>query len=113
MPANDIVAARQNRRSAVDARARGVTDNEQPMTDAELFIVEVEDHCEPRLVGHAGCSYSSPPQPPATALALVRALLGCPATPPVMSGSPWRCAIAGGHRTIRLHPASPAGQLRL
>jgi hypothetical protein len=79
----------------------------------ELLIVEVDDHREPRLTGHPGCSYTSPPQPPEQALALVRVLLGCPPGELSAGGGSWRCAIAGGHRTIRLHRAQHDGQLRL
>lgn len=82
-------------------------------TDSRLYIVEVDDRCNPHLVGHTGCSYASPPQPPVQALALVHALLGCPQNPLAVDESPWRHAIAGGTRTIRLHHASPTGQLHL
>ena len=44
---------------------------------SQLYIVEVDDHCNPTLSGHSGCSYTSPPQPEVQALALVRALLNC------------------------------------
>ena len=30
---------------------------------SQLYIVEVDDHCNPTLSGHSGCSYTSPPQP--------------------------------------------------
>jgi hypothetical protein len=33
------------------------------MNDPHLYIVEVDDQCDQRLAGHAGCSYISPPQP--------------------------------------------------
>lgn len=36
-----------------------------------LYIVEVDDQCNPQLTGHTGCSYTSPPQPEVQALALV------------------------------------------
>jgi hypothetical protein len=81
--------------------------------DSQLFIVEVEDRCQAQLVGHSGCAYASPPQPAAQALALVRALLGCPQNIVQVTDSPWRCAVAGGRRTIRLHPASADDRLRL
>ena len=79
----------------------------------QLYIVEVDDHCQPQLVGHSGCSYASPPQPAVQALALVRALLGCPQYELRVADGPWRCAIAGGNRTIRLHTAHADGQLHL
>lgn len=78
-----------------------------------LYVVEVDDSCEPRLTGHGGCSYASPPQPAVQALALVRLLLGCPQDELRADGGPWRCAIAGGKRTIRLHAAAADGQLHL
>ncbi|MGO9959179.1 MAG: hypothetical protein ACLP50_24960 [Solirubrobacteraceae bacterium] len=81
--------------------------------DSHLYIVEVDDQCAERLAGHTGCSYASPPQPQPQALALVRALLSCPQYHLEISQAPWRIAIAGGQRTIRLHPASPTGQLSL
>lgn len=74
------------------------------------YVVHVDDAVEARLVGDSGCSYVSPPQPRAQALALVRMLLGC--VEPGGDG-PWRLAIAGGRRTIALLPAKPDGQLVL
>ena len=44
---------------------------------SQLYIVELDDQCNPQLTGHTGCSYTSPPQPEVQALALVRALLNC------------------------------------
>jgi hypothetical protein len=79
----------------------------------QLYIVEVEDRCAPQLAGHSGCGYSSPPQPAAQALALVRLLLGCPQLSLHPNESPWQRAIAGGRRTIQLHHARPDGQLHL
>lgn len=35
-----------------------------------LYIVEVDDQCNPQLTGHTGCSYTSPPHPEVQALAL-------------------------------------------
>jgi hypothetical protein len=80
---------------------------------AQLFIVEVHDRCEPRLVDYPGCHYSSPPQPAKQALTLVRLLLGCPTDQLDAGQAPWQCAIAGGRRTIRLHTAHADGQLHL
>ena len=48
--------------------------------DAELVIVVVRRVVSAALAGHAGCSYTSPPQPREQALALVALLLGCPTT---------------------------------
>ncbi len=77
---------------------------------SRYYVVHVDDAVEARLVGDSGCSYVSPPQPRAQALALVRMLLGC--AEPAGDG-PWRLAIAGGRRTIALLPAQPDGQLVL
>jgi hypothetical protein len=82
-------------------------------SNPQLYIVEVDDHCAQQLVGHSGCSYASPPQPAVQALALVRALLACPQRDLHVTDSPWRSAIAGGSRTIRLHAAHADGQLHL
>ncbi len=79
----------------------------------ELFIVEVADVCEPSLVGHTGGAYASPPQPAEQALALIRVLLGSPPVELRIGGGPWRCAIAGGRRTVRVLAAQPDGQLTL
>ena len=83
------------------------------MSDQPLFIVEVTDDCAQALTGHPGSSYASPPQPEAQALALVRVLLGSPQRTLGIAQSPWRCAIAGGKRTIALHQTTGAGQLAL
>ena len=77
----------------------------------QLYIVEVDDHCNPQMTGHTGCSYTSPPQPELQALALVRALLNCTQGPITIADAPWTGAIAGGRRIIRLHPAQADGQL--
>ncbi len=86
------------------------------MTDhPTLYVVEVNDTCAEPLVGrgHTGCTYASPPQPAGQAIALVRALLGCPQRLLDPAQTPWHCAIAGGQRTISLHAATAAGQLAL
>ena len=83
------------------------------MTNIALYIVEVNDNCVEQLAGHTGCSYASPPQPAVQALALVRVLLDCPQHPLDTTQTPWKRAIAGGQRTVRLHAATPAGQLSL
>ena len=81
---------------------------------AQLFIVEVHDRCEPRLVDHPGCRYSSPPQPAEQALALVRLLLACP-DPPARARQDVRGSAPSpaGKRTVRLHAAHADGQLHL
>jgi hypothetical protein len=80
---------------------------------SQLYIVEVEDQCNPHLAGHAGCSYTSPPQPEVQALSLVRALLNCTQGPLAATDAPWSSPIAGGRRAIRLHPAQADGQLTI
>ncbi len=76
------------------------------------YVVRVEDHVAHPLAGHEDCRYMSPPQARPHALALVRALMACPA-PEIDGHGPWRSAIAGGQRTISLQPAQPDGQLLL
>lgn len=83
------------------------------MSGQPLYIVEVEDDCAQVLTGHPGSRYASPPQSEAQALALVRVLLNSPQRPLRITDGPWRCAIAGGKRTVRLHVATGAGQLAL
>ena len=80
------------------------------MADQSLFIVEVDDQCDHRLVGHSGSSYASPPQPEVQALALVRVLLGSSARALAVQEE-WRTPIAGGQRVVRLHRAGANGQL--
>jgi hypothetical protein len=78
----------------------------------QLFIVEVDDRCEPRLVGRPGSRYRSPAQPTEQALALVRILLARPSHE-LEAGGAWQCAIAGGQRTVRLHAAHADDQLHV
>ena len=59
---------------------------------SRYYVVHVDDAVETRLVGDSGCSYVSPPQPRAQALALVRMLLGC--AEPAGDGG-WRSPAAG------------------
>ena len=81
------------------------------MTDTQLYVVEVDDQCDYRLAGHVGASYTSPPQSETQALALVRILLGNFRQPLQVTDAAWRTPIAGGQRSIRLHPAVADGQL--
>lgn len=83
------------------------------MSDRQLYIVEVDDQCDPRLVGHSGCAYTSPPQSEVQALALVRTLLGCPQHTLTPADTPWHAPIAGGRRIIRLHAVQADGQLTI
>jgi hypothetical protein len=79
----------------------------------QLYIVEVDDQCNPQLAGHTGCAYASPPQPEIQALALVRVLLNCAQSPLAIDDAPWSGPIAGGQRIIRLHTAHADGQLTI
>ena len=83
------------------------------MAQRQLYIVEVDDQCDPRLVGHSGSSYASPPQPEIQALALVRMLLGSSTRALAVGEAPFRTPIAGGQRVIRLHRAGADGQLQI
>jgi hypothetical protein len=77
-----------------------------------LWMVEVVDDRDPRLSGGRQCTrYASPPQPLAQALALVAVLLNGPEDEPTVEAGPWRLAIAGGRREVRLHRASADGQM--
>ncbi|HTU31193.1 MAG TPA: hypothetical protein VMF07_17515 [Solirubrobacteraceae bacterium] len=79
-----------------------------------FYVVEVEDHRDEGLAGHGGAAYVSPAQPPDQALALVRILLGRRAACEIeLSDGPWRLAIAGGSRVIKVHAARADGQLTI
>jgi hypothetical protein len=67
---------------------------------APLFQVEVADRFTPGLTGRGDRDYVSPPQPRDAALALAALLLDAGATPD--GDGPWRRALAGGRRTVRL-----------
>ena len=82
-------------------------------TATQLYVVSVDYRSQEHLTGHGGCSYHSPPQPAAQALALVRVLLHCTREPLQVTDSPWRRAAAGGTLVIQLLPANPDGQLTL
>ena len=83
-PARDHPVLRARRRQRPPHRAAPPAPR-RPAAEAsamsQLYIVEVDDHCNPTLSGHSGCSYTSPPQPEVQALALVRALLELHAGP--------------------------------
>ena len=75
------------------------------IVDADtILVVEVEETITAVLAGHEGCRYASPPLPPAEALALVRVLIGRDAR--ADGQCCWRCAIAGGQRTVSLRPVA-------
>jgi hypothetical protein len=77
----------------------------------QLLVVRVEDQINPTLAGRAGASYDSPPQPPEQARTLVRLLLGW-ATEPLDGQTHWRCAVAGGTRTVTLDTVETTGNVR-
>lgn len=66
------------------------------------YRVIVEEHRQAALTGNPGERYDSPPHPHPDALTLVRLLLGTSQLPD--PDGPWRQAIPGGTRTIRLQP---------
>lgn len=82
-------------------------------TTTQLYVVSADYRCQEHLAGHSGCSYASPPQPAAQALALVRVLLNCTQEQLQVTGTPWRRPAAGGTLVVQLLPANPDGQLTL
>ena len=66
-----------------------------------LVVVRVKDTIEPRLTGHTGGSYESPPQTREQAMALVRLLLGRAAAG-ADGERQWTASIAGGRRVVTL-----------
>ena len=78
-----------------------------------FYVVEVEDRRNEGLAGHAGTTYVSPAQSRAQALALVHVLLGRSGGEIALTDGPWRLAIAGGSRVIRVHAARADGQLTI
>jgi hypothetical protein len=75
--------------------------------DEPAVVVHVEETISPALAGHEGVVYESPPLARADALALVRVLIGRDCR--TAERNSWRCAIAGGQRTITLKTAPAAG----
>lgn len=65
-----------------------------------LVIVRVEDTVEPRLTGHEGGRYRSPPQTHEQAMTLVQLLLG--RVPDANGTQQWAAPIAGGRRLVTL-----------
>jgi hypothetical protein len=83
----------------------------RPPRGSVQYVVIVEEHIERRLAARSPCLYISPPQLRTSALALVRLLLGRPDTE--LGDGPWRMAIAGGDREIRVLRSSSGGQVTL
>jgi hypothetical protein len=73
-------------------------DPEQPLE--RRWVVVADDEVDPRIAGHAGVAYTSPPQTREDALALIALLLGGPAA--VDGPTRWTRALPGGRRTITL-----------
>ncbi len=74
------------------------------MTDPHpaSFVLIVSDERAEALTGRDSQRYTSPPQTEQQARRLAELLAGA-----VLDGpGPWRHAIAGGQRTIRLHPSA-------
>ena len=72
-----------------------------------LFLVQARDDVDPRLAGHAGTTYTSPPQPRSAALALVTLLLGAPLDASDDQRA-WTVPVAGGRRSVTITPSSAA-----
>jgi hypothetical protein len=81
-----------------------------PRTPAQ-YVVVVEEHIDRELAGRSPCLYISPPQLRTSALALVRLLLS--RSDDQLGDGPWRMAVAGGERTIRMLRTSGRGQVAL
>ena len=75
------------------------------------YVVVVEEHIEPKLAGRSPCLYISPPQLRTSAMALVGLLLS--RSDDELGEGPWRMAIVGGERTIRMHRTCGRGQIAL
>jgi hypothetical protein len=71
------------------------------------YRLRVIDSCLPALAGDDGTAYTADvAHPEDDARTLVRLLLGFPV--PAGAHGPWRCAIAGGQRTVWLEPVQPS-----
>jgi hypothetical protein len=77
------------------------------LTLGPTYAVEVEDRFSPGLTGRSDRDYVSPPQPRDAALTLAALLLDAGSQPD--GDGPWRRAIAGGRRTVRLRAMPSAG----
>jgi hypothetical protein len=72
-----------------------------PRPGAEpLWVVHVDDHIDPRIAGHGGSRYVSPPQPREDAITLIAMLLGGPVDADATRA--WSRPVAGGRRTVSL-----------
>ena len=73
------------------------------MTNHHLpsYVLVVTDERAEALTGRDSETYTSPPQTEQQARQLAALLAGAP----VAGRGPWRHAIAGGQRTIGLHPS--------
>jgi len=83
----------------------------RPPRGPVYYVVIVEEHIVRELAGRSPCLYISPPQLRMSALSLVRLLVGRPTED--LADGPWRMAIAGGEREIRVLRSSSGGQVAL
>jgi hypothetical protein len=79
------------------------------LTLGPYFVVECVDRFGAGLTGRHDRDYASPPQPRDAALVLAALLLD--AGPDLDGDGPWRKAIAGGRRTVRLVRAADAERI--
>jgi hypothetical protein len=77
------------------------------LTLGPCFAVEVDDRFSPGLTGRHDRSYLSPPQPRDDALLLAALLLDAGVA--LEGDGPWRRALAGGRRTVRLVASADEG----
>ena len=99
LPVGLVTAARSRR--VVRAMTQ-VTRHPLAVADETMFVVHVKDTISVPLAGHEGVEYRSPPLQREEALTLVRVLL-CEDRRGAETRS-WRCAIAGGQRTLTIRP---------
>lgn len=69
---------------------------------APTYVLTVTDQRAEALTGRDSQTYTSPPQTEQQARRLAELLAGAPVDGP----GPWRHPIAGGQRTIQLHPSA-------
>ena len=90
---------------------RGGAAGGSPPRQTAAYIVIVEERIETHLAGRSPCLYISPPQLRTSALALVQLHIGY--APHDLDTGPWRIAVPGGEREIRLQRCLASGQARL
>ena len=75
--------------------------NDANASTHSMFVVRVEERCNPRLVGREGLACELAPQPLAAARTLVCLLLRR-GHPEEIRGDTYEVAVAGGRQTITL-----------